>query len=139
VQYALLAVLVGLVVVTKLSGGAFPWGHLLIAVGRDGRPMRPRVKWHTWSISRGERPWLAAAAGLISLLLGVSSLVVVLPRLYDATLVHPLSTIWTFVLVLITALALMLAPIGLSVLVQAGLDLPARRESMVWTVVGMLK
>jgi hypothetical protein len=136
VLLSLAAVAIGLVVLIRLVGGSLPWGQLLIAVGPDGRPMRPRVKWHVWSISRGESPVLAAISGLTSLALGSLSLAFSAPRLFSLVL-HPLNATWADLWVLITALAMVLTGTGFSVLVQATLDIGARRSSLVGMVVGM--
>ena len=133
---SLVALAIGLVIVMRLIGGSLPWGQLLIAVGPDGRPMRPRVKWHLWSISRGESPLMAALGGLTSVALGCLSLVVSAPGLVRAVL-NPLGASWQDLSIPIMALALLLTCTGLIVLVQAGLDLGARRSSMVGIVVGM--
>jgi hypothetical protein len=133
---AVIAVAVGAILLLRLVGGSLPWGHLLIAVGPDGRPMRPRVKWHLWSVSMGESPRLAAAAGLASMLLGVVSLAAAAPWLAQS-LFHPVRGPLVLLLTFIAAVALVLLPLGLSVLVRAALDLAARRCSMVGTVVGM--
>jgi len=68
IDLSLVAVALGSLLLLRLAGGSLPWGHLLIAVGPDGRPMRPRVRWHLWSISRGEPPRLAALGGFASVL-----------------------------------------------------------------------
>src|SRR2546427_2065441 len=73
IDLSLVAVALGSLLILRLAHGALPWGHLMIAVGPDGRPMRPRVKWHLWSISRGEPPRLAAIGGLASVALGFAA------------------------------------------------------------------
>lgn len=136
IDLAVVAVAVGAILLLRLVGGSLPWGHLLIAVGPDGRPMRPRVKWHLWSVSLGESPRQAAAAGLASMLLGAVSLVAALPWVVQS-LFHPVRGPLVVVLTFIVAVACVLLPLGLSVLVRAALDLAARRCSMVGTVVGL--
>lgn len=136
IDLAVVAVAVGAILLLRLVGGSLPWGHLLIAVGPDGRPMRPRVKWHLWSVSLGESPRQAAAAGLVSMLLGAVSLAAALPWLVQS-LFHPVRGPLVILLTLIVAVACVLLPLGLSVVVRAALDLAARRCSMVGTVVGM--
>jgi hypothetical protein len=133
---SLVAVAVGLVILMRLMGGSLPWGRLKIAVGPDGRPMRPRVKWHLWSISRGESPLMAAVGGLTSLALGFLALAAAAPRLSRSVL-HPITGSWEDLWVVITVLAILLTCTGLRVLVQAVLDMGARRSSMLGTVVGM--
>src|SRR5439155_1296543 len=73
IDLSLVAVALGSLLILRLAHGALPWGHLMIAVGPDGRPMRPRVKWHLWSISRGEPPRLAAIGGFASVALGCAA------------------------------------------------------------------
>jgi hypothetical protein len=113
-----------------------PWGHLTIAVGPDGRPMRPRVKWQLWSISQGERPRNAVVAGLASFGLGVVSLVAAEPWLLGA-LLRPMPWQWLAALGVIASVACLLIPLGLIVLLRGLLDLGARRSSMAGRVVGM--
>src|SRR5207247_10237271 len=84
IDLSLVAVALGSLLLLRLAHGALPWGHLMIAVGPDGRPMRPRVKWRLWSISRGEPPRLAAIGGLASVALGVAAAAAVCPRLVGA-------------------------------------------------------
>lgn len=136
IDLSLMAVGLGALVLLRLAGGSLPWGHLSIAVGPDGRPMRPRVKWHLWELSRGEPPRLAALAGFASVALGCASLAVCVPRLVQA-IFHPVAGAVAYVLIVVTAIGCVLVPVGLSVLVRASLDLVARRSSMVGEVVGM--
>lgn len=113
-----------------------PWGHLLIAVGPDGRPMRPRVRWHLWSISQGEPPLRAIAAGLASCCLGVAAIAAAQPWLLTA-LFHPIASPLVLALAMIVAVACLLIPVGTIVLLRGLLDLGARRSSMAGRVVGM--
>ena len=135
---ALIAVGLGSLLLLRLAGGSMPWGHLMIAVGPDGRPMRARVRWHLWSVSHGEPPWRAAVAGLLSIALGGTSFMVALPWLVSS-LFHPvrvpigLGLAVTFVV----ATACVLVPLGMIVLLRGVLDLLARRSSMVGQVVGL--
>jgi hypothetical protein len=136
IDLSLVAVGLGALVLLRLAGGSLPWGHLSIAVGPDGRPMRPRVKWHLWSVSRGEAPRLAALAGFASVALGCASLAVTVPRIIQ-TVFHPVAGLASYALIVVTAICCVLVPVGFTVLVRAGLDLTARRSSMVGQVVGM--
>jgi len=113
-----------------------PWGKLVIAVGPDGRPMRPRVRWHLWSISRGEPPGRAALTGLASLALGCAAAASVGPRLVDS-IFRPVSSIWSMLMIFTVAVSTILIPLGLTVLVRGALDLSSRRSSMVGVVVGL--
>jgi hypothetical protein len=108
----------------------------MIAVGPDGRPMRPRVKWHLWSMSRGERPRLAALAGCASCLLSAAAMAAVAPRL-AASVTQPVNSLLTSLMIFSVAVSSVMFPLGLSVLVRAVLDLTARRSSMAGLVVGM--
>jgi hypothetical protein len=109
---------------------------LLRLVGPDGRPMRPRVKWHLWTICRGEPPLMTAALGFVSIVLGLLALYFVGPELAEA-IIHPVAR-WLVYLMLFTVGASgTVVPIGVIVLVRSGLDLAARRSSMVGVVVGM--
>jgi hypothetical protein len=108
----------------------------MIAVGPDGRPMRPRVKWHLWSISHGESPRLAAIGGLASVALGCAAAAALGPRLFDSV-VHPVNSMATTMMIFTMAVSTVLVPLGLSVMIRATLDLIARRSSMVGLVVGM--
>jgi len=136
IDLSLVAVGLGALVLLRLAGGSLPWGHLSIAVGPDGRPMRPRVKWHLWSVSRGEAPRLAGLAGFASVALGCASLAVTVPRIVQ-TVFHPIPGLASYALIVVTAICCVLVPVGFTVLVRAGLDLTARRSSMVGQVVGM--
>jgi hypothetical protein len=129
-------VAIGVLLLLRLVGGSMPWGQLMIAVGPDGRPMRPRVKWHLWVICRGEPPLMAAALGSVSIVLGCLALVFVGPELAEA-ISHPVAR-WLVYLILFTLGASgTVVPVGVIVLVRSGLDLAARRSSMVGVVVGM--
>ena len=133
---AVVAVAIGVLLLLRLVGGSMPWGQLMIAVGPDGRPMRPRVKWHLWSICRGEPPLMTAALGFVSIVLGLLALYFVGPELAEA-IIHPVAR-WLVYLMLFTLGASgTVVPVGVIVLVRSGLDLAARRCSMVGVVVGM--
>jgi hypothetical protein len=133
---AVVAVAIGVLLLLRLVGGSMPWGQLMIAVGPDGRPMRPRVKWYLWTICRGEPPLMAAALGFVSIVLGLLALYFVEPELAEA-IVHPVAR-WLVYLMLFTLGASgTVVPVGVIVLVRSGLDLSARRSSMVGVVVGM--
>lgn len=136
IDLSLVAVAVGSLLLLRLAHGALPWGHLMIAVGPDGRPMRPRVRWHLWSISRGEAPRLATLGGLASLTLGGAAALAVGPRLVQS-IFHPVSSGSTTLMIITVALSTMLMPLGLTVLIRGLLDITARRSSMVGTVVGL--
>ena len=136
IDLSLVAVALGSLLILRLAHGALPWGHLMIAVGPDGRPMRPRVKWHLWSISHGENPRLAAIGGLASVALGCAAAAALGPRLFDSV-VHPVNSLATTMMIFTIAVSTVLVPLGLSVLIRATLDLAARRSSMVGLVVGM--
>lgn len=136
IDLSFVAVLLGSLALLRLAGGSLPWGQLSIAVGPDGRPMRPRVKWHLWSISRGEPPRLAILAGVASVGLGCASLAVTVPRLVQSVF-HPVAGPATYALILVTAICCVLVPLGFTVLIRAGLDVVGRRASMVGVVVGM--
>lgn len=136
IDLSLVAVALGSLLILRLAHGALPWGHLMIAVGPDGRPMRPRVKWHLWSISHGESPRLAAIGGLASVALGCAAAAALGPRLFDSV-VHPVNSMATTLMIFTIAVSTVLVPLGLSVLIRAALDLTARRSSMVGLVVGM--
>jgi hypothetical protein len=132
----MVAVAIGVLLLLRLVGGSMPWGQLMIAVGPDGRPMRPRVKWHLWTICRGEPPLMTAALGFVSIVLGLLALYFVGPELAEA-IIHP-GARWLVYLMLFTLGASgTVVPIGVIVLVRSGLDLAARRSSMVGVVVGM--
>jgi len=136
IDLSLVAVALGSLLILRLAHGALPWGHLMIAVGPDGRPMRPRVKWHLWSISRGEPPRLAAVGGFASVTLGCAAAAAVAPRLVESVF-RPVSSVWTMMMIFIVAVSTILIPLGLSVLLRAILDMTARRSSMVGLVVGL--
>ena len=136
IELSLVAVALGSLLILRLAHGALPWGHLMIAVGPDGRPMRPRVKWHLWSISQGESPRLAAIGGVASVTLGCAAAVAVGPRLVDS-IFRPVNSLFTSMMIFSLAVSTLLIPIGLSVLVRGVLDLTGRRCSMVGLVVGM--
>jgi hypothetical protein len=136
IDLSLVAVALGSLLILRLAHGALPWGHLMIAVGPDGRPMRPRVKWHLWSISRGEPPRLAAVGGFASVALGTVAALAVGPRLVESVF-RPVSSFWTSMMIFTLALSTILIPLGLSVLVRALMDMTGRRSSMVGLVVGL--
>jgi hypothetical protein len=136
IDLSLVAVALGSLLLLRLAGGSLPWGHLLIAVGPDGRPMRPRVKWHLWSISRGEPPRLAALGGFASVILSAAAIAAVAPRL-AASVTEPVGSLLTSLMIFTVAVSSVLLPLGLTVLVRAAMDLAARRSSMVGMVVGM--
>jgi hypothetical protein len=136
IDLSLVAVALGSLLLLRLAHGVLPWGHLMIAVGPDGRPMRPRVKWHLWSISRGEPPRLAALGGFASVALGSAAALAVGPRMVDS-IFRPVSSFWTTMMIFTLALSTMLIPLGVLVLLRGLLDITARRSSMVGTVVGM--
>ena len=133
---AVVAVAIGVLLLLRLVGGSMPWGQLMIAVGPDGRPMRPRVRWHLWTICRGEPPLMTAALGFVSIVLGLLALYFVGPELAEA-IIHPVAR-WLVYLMLFTLGASgTVVPVGVIVLVRSGLDLAARRCSMVGVVVGL--
>jgi hypothetical protein len=136
IDLSLVAVALGSLLILRLAHGALPWGHLMIAVGPDGRPMRPRVKWHLWSISRGEPPRLAAIGGFASVALGCAAATAVAPRLVES-IFRPVSSLSTSLMIFSVAVSTVLMPLGLSVLLRAILDMTARRSSMMGTVVGL--
>src|SRR5437763_15725810 len=115
-----------------------PWGQLTIAVGPDGRPMRPRVKWHLWTICRGEPPTLSDALGFISIALGCLACFIVRPELAEAV-THPVARWLEYSRRFTLAACVTVVPGGVIVLVRSGLDLAARRCSMVDQGVGMLR
>ena len=137
VDIALIAVAFGALLMLRVLGGSFPWGRLRIAVGPDGRMMRPRVRWHLWSICRGEPPWLAALIGLASFLLGGVALAAVLSRFAQIFLQPVPNPVLAYLVVITVGSSSVLVPLGLIVLLRAGLDLVARRSSMIGEVVGM--
>jgi hypothetical protein len=136
VDLSVIGVALGALLMLRLVGGSMPWGQLLIAVGPDGRPMRPRVKWQLWSISQGEPPRRALMAGLASCSLGLAAILAAQPWVVRA-LFHPIPSPLLLALALILAFAVVLVPIGTIVLLRALLDLGARRSSMAGRVVGM--
>ena len=137
IDLSLVAICLGALVLMRLVGGSFPWGGLRIAVGPDGRPMRPRVRWHLWSICRGEPPRLAAGAGLASIILGSLALVAVGTRFADIFLQQAVSPLLAYLVVFSVGGSSVLVPLGMVVLLRAGSDLMARRSSMTGEVVGM--
>src|SRR5205085_4554704 len=136
IELSLVAVALGSLLLLRLAHGVLPWGHLMIAVGPDGRPMRPRVKWHLWSISRGEPPRVAVIGGFASVALGCTAAAAVGPRLVDSVF-RPVSSFWTTMMIFTIAVSTILIPLGLTVLVRSLLDLTARRSSVLGLVVGM--
>ena len=132
----LVVVAIGVLLLLRLVGGSMPWGQLMIAVGPDGRPMRPRVKWHLWTICRGEPPLMTAALGAVSIVLGALALFFVGPELAEA-ITHPMARWLVYLLMFTLAAAGTVVPIGIVVLVRGALDLAARRSSMVGVVVSM--
>ena len=132
----LLVVAIGVLLLLRLVGGSMPWGQLMIAVGPDGRPMRPRVKWHLWTICRGEPPLMTAAVGAISIVLGGLAILFVGPELTEA-IIHPAPRWLLYLLWFTLGASGTVVPIGVIVLVRGALDLAARRSSMVGVVVSM--
>jgi len=133
---AVVLVAIGVLLLLRLVGGSMPWGQLTIAVGPDGRPMRPRVRWHLWTICRGEPPKMSATLGFVSIVLGCLALFFVGPELAES-ITHPVAR-WLIYLMMFTLGASgAVVPVGIIVLVRSGLDLGARRSSMVGVVVGM--
>lgn len=133
---ALVAVAIGVLLLLRLVGGSMPWGQLTIAVGPDGRPMRPRVKWHLWTICRGEPPLMSAALGLVSIVLGCLAFFIVGPELAEAV-THPVAPWLEYSMIFTLAASFTVVPVGVIVLVRSALDLTARRCSMVGVVVGL--
>ena len=133
---ALVLVAIGVLLLLRLVGGSMPWGQLTIAVGPDGRPMRPRVKWHLWAICRGEPPLMTAVLGGVSIALGFVAVVIVGPELWE-TVAHPVAPWLAYVMLFTLAASGTVVPVGIMVLVRSGLDLAARRCSMVGVVVGL--
>jgi hypothetical protein len=129
-------VAIGVLLLLRLVGGSMPWGQLMIAVGPDGRPMRPRVKWHLWTICRGEPPLMTAAVGAISIVLGGLALFFVGPELAEAV-IRPAPRWLLYLLWFTLGASGTVVPIGVIVLVRGALDLAARRSSMVGVVVSM--
>jgi hypothetical protein len=136
IDLSLVAVALGCLLILRLAHGALPWGHLMIAVGPDGRPMRPRVKWHLWSISHGEPPRVAAIGGFASVALGCAAAAAVGPRLLESVF-RPVSSFWTTMMIFTIAVSTILIPLGLTVLTRSLMDLTARRSSVLGLVVGM--
>ena len=133
---SLVGIGLGALLLLRLAGGSLPWGHLVIAVGPDGRPMRPRVKWHLWSVSRGESPRSAALAGFTSVALGMTSVAAVTPRIAQLVL-RPVPSGDTSLLVFIAAMGCILIPLGVTVLLRGLMDVLARRATMSGMVVGL--
>ena len=133
---ALVAAAIGVLLLLRLVGGSMPWGQLTIAVGPDGRPMRPRVKWHLWTICRGEPPIMTAALGFVSITLGCLAVFFVGPELAEAV-AHPVARWLVYLMLFTLGASFTVVPVGVIVLVRSGLDLAARRCSMVGVVVGM--
>lgn len=133
---ALVAVGFGVLLLLRLVGGSMPWGQLTIAVGPDGRPMRPRVKWYLWTICRGEPPLMTAALGFVSIVLGCVALFLVGPELAES-ITHPVARWLVYLMMFTLGASGAVVPVGVIVLVRSGLDLAARRCSMVGVVVSM--
>jgi len=133
---ALVAVGIGVLLLLRLVGGSMPWGQLTIAVGPDGRPMRPRVKWYLWTICRGEPPLMTAALGFVSIVLGCLALFLVGPGLAES-IMHPVARWLVYLMMFTLGASGAVVPVGVIVLVRSGLDLAARRCSMVGVVVSM--
>jgi hypothetical protein len=87
-------------------------------------------------MSRGERPRLAALAGLASSLLSAAAMAAVAPRL-AASITEPVNSLLTSLMIFSVAVSSVMFPLGLTVLIRAVLDLAARRSSMAGLVVGM--
>jgi hypothetical protein len=87
-------------------------------------------------MSRGERPRLAALAGLTSSLLSAAAMAAVAPRL-AASITQPVNSLLTSLMIFSVAVSSVLFPLGLTVLVRGLLDLAARRSTMAGLVVGM--
>lgn len=133
---SLIAVAIGVLLLLRLVGGSMPWGQLTIAVGPDGRPMRPRVKWHLWSICRGDPPLMTAALGFVSIALGCFALFFVVPELAEAV-IHLQPHGLVYLMMFTVGASATVVPVGITVLARGSLDLAARRSSMVGVVVGM--
>lgn len=136
VDLSLVALALGALLLLRLVGGSMPWGQLSIAVGPDGRPMRPRVHWHLWSICQGEPPWMAAGAGIASIALGGVALVFVGPKLAE-TIIHPATPWLVYLMAFAVGTSSTIIPLGVVVMMRGAFDLIARRASMVGLVVGM--
>ena len=132
----LVVVATGALLLLRLVGGSMPWGKLTIAVGPDGRPMRPRVKWHLWTICRGERPLMTAVTGSVSVVLGSLAIYFVGPELAEA-ITQPEPRWLVYLLMFTLGSSATVVPVGVIVLVRGVLDLASRRASMVGVVVGM--
>jgi hypothetical protein len=132
----LVIVATGVLLLLRLVGGSMPWGQLTIAVGPDGRPMRPRVKWHLWTICRGDPPLMTAAIGSVSVVLGTLAIYFVGPELAEA-ITHPEPRWLVYLLMFTLGASGTVVPVGVVVLVRSVLDLAARRSSMVGVVVSM--
>jgi hypothetical protein len=132
----LVVVATGALLLLRLVGGSMPWGQLMIAVGPDGRPMRPLVKWHLWTICRGEPPLMTAAVGSISVVLGTLAIYFVGPELAEAV-IHPERRWLVYLLMFTLGASGTVVPVGVVVLVRGVLDLASRRSSMVGVVVSM--
>jgi hypothetical protein len=132
----LVVVATGVLLLLRLVGGSMPWGQLTIAVGPDGRPMRPRVKWHLWTICRGDPPVLTAAIGSVSVVLGTLAIYFVEPELVEA-ITHPEPRWLVYLLMFTLGASGTVVPVGIVVLVRSVLDLVARRSSMMGVVVSM--
>lgn len=132
----LVVVATGALLLLRLVGGSMPWGKLTIAVGPDGRPMRPRVKWHLWAICRGEPPAMTAAIGSVSVVLGTLAIYFVGPELAEA-ITHPEPRWLVYLLMFTLGASATVVPVGVVVLVRSVLDLASRRASMVGVVVSM--
>jgi hypothetical protein len=136
IYVSVVAMAVGALVLLRLVGGSMPWGQLSIAVGPDGHPMRPRVKWHLWSICRGEPPLMTAVLGFVSIALGCLALFFVGPALVNAIIES--QPHWLIYVMFFTVGASgTVVPLGIVVLARSAFDLAARRSSMVGVVVGM--
>lgn len=132
----LVVVAIGALLLLRLVGGSMPWGKLTIAVGPDGRPMRPRVKWHLWTICRGEAPQMTAVTGSVSVVLGSLAIYFVGPELGEA-ITKPEPQWLVYLLLFTLGASATVVPVGIIVLVRSVLDLVARRSSMVGVVVTM--
>jgi hypothetical protein len=81
-------------------------------------------------------PRLAALGGFASMTLSAAAIAAVGPRL-AASVTQPVNSLLTSLMIFTVAVSSIMFPLGLTVLVRAGLDLTARRSSMVGMVVGM--
>jgi hypothetical protein len=132
----LVVVATGALLLLRLVGGSMPWGKLTIAVGPDGRPMRPRLKWHLWTICRGDPPLMTAVFGSVSVVLGSAAIYFLSPELAE-TIVKPEPRWLVYLLMFTLGASSTVVPVGVVVLVRGLLDLAARRSSMVGVVVSM--